>query len=200
MKTKNLIIVTGIFFLTIACQETNDLEKKRAELKEKKSQLNELRTEITTLENEIATLDPEFAKANRKATLVSTLPVNMTHFESYLEISGSVESRKNVDITAETIGNIERIYVDKGQFVKSGQLLIKLENDVLKRNLEELQTSYELAKTMFERQSNLWAKKIGTEVQYLEAKKQERIAGKPDKDIGNPDQQNIHQGSFQRNC
>ena len=34
-----------------------------------------------TLENEIAVMDPEFAKSNRKATIVTTLPVDKTNFE-----------------------------------------------------------------------------------------------------------------------
>ncbi len=169
MKIRNLLVLI-IIILAGACQQSDDLEKKRSKLKEKKSELNALRVEITALENEIASLDPQFARANRRATLVSTLPVEKKHFVSYLEISGSVESRKNVDVSAEISGTIQGIYADQGQFVKAGQLLVKLEDDVLRRNLKELETSYELAKTMFERQSNLWDKKIGTEVQYLEAK------------------------------
>jgi len=130
----------------------------------------ELKESISELEKEIAALDPEFAKANRKATLITTLPVVNTHFESFIEVSGSVESRKNVVISAETPGLIEKIYVVEGEYVRRGQTLIKLNNDILMSSYEELKTNYELASTMYERQSNLWEQKIGTEVQYLEAK------------------------------
>ena len=73
-------------------------------------------------------------------------------------------------ISAETPGLIEKIYVVEGEFVRRGQTLIKLNNDLLLKSFEELKTNYELAATMYERQSNLWDQKIGTEVQYLEAK------------------------------
>lgn len=170
MELKKIIALVLILWVVQACQPTSELDKKRAELKKKKSELNEIRTEIASLESEISAMDPEFAKVNRKSTLVSIVPVEKQDFKSYVEISGSVESRKNVDITAETIGTIEEIHVDEGEYVKQGQLLVQLENEILRTNLAELKTSYELARTMFERQSNLWEKKIGTEVQYLEAK------------------------------
>jgi len=170
MDIKKIIALFLVLWVVQACQSTSELDKKRAELKKKKSELNDIRSEIASLESEISAMDPEFAKANRKSTLVSVIPVERNDFKSYVEISGSVESRKNVDITAETVGTIEEIHVDEGQYVKRGQLLVLLENEILRTNLAELKTSYELANTMYERQSNLWEKKIGTEVQYLEAK------------------------------
>jgi RND family efflux transporter MFP subunit len=170
MDIKKIILILTSGLLINACDQASDLDKKRAELEKKKTELNEIREQISALESEISAMDPEFARANRKSTLVSVIPVEKKDFRSYLEVSGSVESRKNVDITAETVGVIEKIHVDEGQYVRQGQLLVQLENEILRKNLAELQTSYDLANTMFERQSNLWDKKIGTEVQYLESK------------------------------
>ena len=154
----------------VSCQNSSSLDEKKAELKTQKAEMAKLKKSISQLEKEIAELDPEFAKANRKATLITTIPVKSGHFESFIEVSGSVESRRNVVISAETPGLIEKIYVVEGEAVRAGQTLIRLNNEILVRSFEELQTSYELAKTMYERQSNLWEQKIGTEMQYLEAK------------------------------
>jgi len=170
MDIKNIFVFFAAVIIINACEQPSELDKKRAELKKKKSELHEIRSQIASLEDEISALDPEFAKANRKSTLVSVIPVEKKDFKSFVEVSGSVESRKNVDITAESAGNIEKIHIAEGQYVKRGQLLIQLENEILRRTLTELKTSYDLANTMFERQSNLWDKNIGTEVQYLEAK------------------------------
>lgn len=159
-----------LVLLAFACQQSTQLEDKMVELEQKKAELADLKESIRQLENEISEMDPEFAKANRKATLITTIPVENQHFESYIEVSGSVESRKNVLISAETPGLIEKIYISEGQSVKAGQTLIKLDNEILMRSYEELKTNYDLAKTMYERQSNLWEQKIGTEVQYLEAR------------------------------
>ena len=162
------ILTAGL--LVISCQNSTTLDEKKAELKTKKAELADLKNSISQLEQEIADLDPEFAKANRRATLISTIPVTNGHFESFIEVSGSVESRRNVVISAETPGLIEKIYVVEGEAVRAGQTLIRLNNEILMRSYEELKTSYELAKTMYERQSNLWEQQIGTEMQYLEAK------------------------------
>jgi RND family efflux transporter MFP subunit len=170
MKIRKLLIAILSIFIISACEMPSELDRKMAALKKKKTELAKLKASISDLEEEIAELDPEFAKANRKATLVTTISVVNQDFESFIEVSGSVESRKNVVISAETPGLIEEIYITEGESVKAGQTLIKLNNDILMRSYEELKTNYELAKTMYERQSNLWKQKIGTEVQYLEAK------------------------------
>jgi RND family efflux transporter MFP subunit len=154
----------------LSCAEQTDLDSKLAELKEKKTALSTLKTEIDQLESEIAEMDPEFARMNRRSTLISTLPVEKKDFIHYVEVSGAIESRKNVTITAETVGTIEEILVSEGQYVRAGQIMMKLENSVLRNTYDEVKTSYELAKTLFEKQENLWKQNIGSEVQYLETK------------------------------
>lgn len=170
MKFNKTLSILFAGLLIASCQSSSTLDEKKAELKAKRTEMADLKNSISQLEQEIADMDPEFAKANRKATLINTIPVTSGHFESFIEVNGSVESRKNVVISAETPGLIEKIYVVEGEAVRAGQTLIRLNNEILMRSYEELQTSYELAKTMYERQSNLWEQKIGTEVQYLEAK------------------------------
>ncbi len=170
MKFNKTLSILFAGFLIASCQNSSTLDEKKAELKAKRTEMADLKNSISQLEQEIADMDPEFAKTNRKATLINTVPVTSGHFESFIEVNGSVESRKNVVISAETPGLIEKIYVVEGEAVRAGQTLIRLNNEILMRSYEELQTSYELAKTMYERQSNLWDQKIGTEMQYLEAK------------------------------
>src|SRR5210317_1101509 len=161
MKFNRILTIIFAGLMVASCQNSSSLDAKMAELKEKKAELAALKSSISQLEQEIADMDPEFAKANRKATLINTIPVKSGHFESFIEVNGSVESRKNVVISAETQGLIEKIYVVEGEAVRAGQTLIRLDNEILMSNYEELKTSYELARTMFERQSNLWAQKIG---------------------------------------
>jgi RND family efflux transporter MFP subunit len=170
MKNKGFILLVFTTMLLVACTEQADLEKKLAELKAKKTEMSNLKVEIEQLETEIAALDPEFARMNRKATLISTMKIEKKDFVHYVEVSGAIESRKNVTITAETIGTIEEILVNEGQFVRTGQVLIKLENASLMNSYDEVKTSYELAKTVYEKQENLWKQNIGSEVQYLESK------------------------------
>lgn len=67
-------------------------------------------------------------------------------------------------------GRILSIPVREGDYVKRGQIIARLDGESANRQLAELQTSLDLAKTVFERQDRLWKQNIGSEIQYLEAK------------------------------
>ncbi len=167
---KNIIIILIALVAFGSCQLKDEAEKKKEKLKDKKEELQELKEDIAELEKEIASLDPEYARKNRKATLITALPVEKNVFTHYLEISGTVDSKSNVIVSAENMGTILSIYVTEGDRVNAGQLLVSMDTELFKRALAQLEAQYELAKTMYEKQANLWEKNIGTEVQYLEAK------------------------------
>ena len=67
-------------------------------------------------------------------------------------------------------GRIKKIYVNEGQRVKRGQLLVSLNTDVTESTIQEVKTSLELTKKLYDKQKSLWEQKIGSEMQYLEAK------------------------------
>jgi RND family efflux transporter MFP subunit len=67
-------------------------------------------------------------------------------------------------------GIVTAVYVKEGSPVKKGQVLAELDAQVLKQSLEEVNTQLALATSIFQKQSALWEKKIGSEVQYLQAK------------------------------
>lgn len=170
MKTINIIAIGILTIFLNACQKPDPLEAKKQKLTKKKTEMHALKAQITELEKEIAILDPDFGKQNRKATLITTINLKRTDFEHYVEISGAVKSRRNVLISAENMGNVDRILVKEGAEVKKGQLIISMDVELFQKNLDQLETEYTLANTMYEKQSNLWKQNIGTEVQYLETK------------------------------
>ena len=170
MKT-NIWTIFGLSIAFLwACEQKDPIQEKKDELKSKKTELQKLKIAITDLEKEISALDPDFAKNNRKATLITTRKVETRKFEHYVEVSGAVKSRKNVLISAENMGNVNNILAKEGNEVRTGQLIINMDTELYQRNLDQLETEYTLAKTMFEKQNNLWKQNIGTEVQFLEAK------------------------------
>jgi membrane fusion protein, multidrug efflux system len=171
MKSLQLLTLVAVLFAGVSCGEApSDIEAKKSELSEYNNELRELKAKITTLEKEIAQMDPEFGKENTNAILVATMPVPTKDFFHMTEVRGWVASHKNVMMSAETMGKVQAIQVTEGQKVSKGQVLLTLDADIIRSNISEVQTSLELAKTLFERQSKLWEQKIGTEVQYLEAK------------------------------
>lgn len=154
----------------IACGGTDSgLDGKKAELKEYREELKELKSKISSLEKEIGAEEPNGASRD-KATLVTTEPVPTKTFRHFLEVRGSVTSDRNISISAEAPAMVERVLVQEGERVKKGQVLARQDAETSRRGLEELQTSLELATTRFERQKKLWDQKIGTEIQFLEAK------------------------------
>jgi RND family efflux transporter MFP subunit len=62
--------------------------------------------------------------------------------------------------------------VKAGQKVSKGQILGRVDDAGLSQQLASLENQYALAKTTFERQKNLWDKKIGSEIQFLNAQTQ----------------------------
>lgn len=150
--------------------EDGDVEAKIAQLNDLKGQVNEINTQIKDLEKEISALDPAFAKANKKSILITTAAVREGNFEHFVELTGSVLSKKNVSISAETLGTIREIPAMEGMRVGKGQVLAKIDAESIERNIDELQNSLDLAETLFEKQKRLWEQQIGTEIQYLEAK------------------------------
>ncbi len=161
-----------VFVALYACSssESNDITGKKKELEQARKELAQLNKKIRDLEKEISAVDPDFARQLRRAVPVSVITAEKTSFVHKIEVRGSVESRTNVVINAQTAGEVKKVYVREGQYVTAGQLLISLDTDVLKNTLAELESSYQLARETYERQARLWQQKVGTEMQYLQAK------------------------------
>ena len=169
--SNSLSLVWPVALVTLlACGDSgDDLAAKKNELDSYRSELKELKTKIASLEEEIAAEDPSAVNQD-KATLVTTMAVPTKTFRHYLEVRGSVTSEKNVLVSARVPAVVERVVVQEGDRVRKGQVLLVQDAKTIRRSIDELRTSLELATTRFERQKNLWDKKIGTEIQYLEAK------------------------------
>lgn len=101
---------------------------------------------------------------------VSLTTLKPTAFSHYFVATGELESVEEAFISAEVAGLIVDIYVKDGDKVKKGQLLAKLNTDVIERNIIEVQSQLDLAETIFAKQTTLWEQNIGSERQYLEAK------------------------------
>lgn len=144
----------------------NTLPEMREALREKQAELRELSQEIEQLEIAIAINDPTAVRA----ALVTTETVEATDFEHFVSIQGSVTAEDLVAAVAETSGRVLRLTVKEGDVVRRGQLIATIDVEAIEKQIEELETSLSLARTVFERQGRLWEQKIGSELQYLEAK------------------------------
>jgi len=171
---KSLLTYVSLLLLSfgVASCAGDDLDAKKAELESLKSQLTEITEQIKTLEEALSAADPAFAAAAKKSLLITTVAARKGEFTHFLEVTGSVLSKKNVNISAETVGRILEIPAVEGMRVSKGQVLAKIDAESIQRSVEEMENSLSLAKTVFEKQERLWNQKIGTEIQYLQAKSQ----------------------------
>ncbi|MBN4065984.1 efflux RND transporter periplasmic adaptor subunit [Candidatus Amoebophilus asiaticus] len=140
--------------------------------------VDRLNDQIRGLNKEIAELDTT-RKNNHRERVVSTKKLTRGTFWHYFEVQGTVQADKNILIAPETAGVVKKIKVVEGQRVRAGQTLMILDADVIQQSINEIKTMMDLANDLFERQQKLWDQKIGSEVQYLEAKnKKESLQNK----------------------
>lgn len=140
---------------------------------DKAAQLEELKLKKVALDKEIAALEKEVGGSDSnkvKSKEVAIVEVATRKFDHYVQTQGNVESEDNVLVSAKSMGIITQVFVNEGQSVSKGQTLAQIDNAITVRTMEEVKSSLELAKTVYERQKNLWDQKIGTEVQFLQAK------------------------------
>jgi RND family efflux transporter MFP subunit len=157
--TLQLLIIA--MTLAVSCAETD----KRARLEALKQQQSEIKQEIALLEKEL-----EKEGGYTKANPVATTEMNTETFVHKIEVQAKVEGDQNVSVSPSMPGNISMIHVKVGDRVSEGTLLAELDNGVLEKTLGELQSQREFAAVLYEKQKSLWDQKIGTEVQFLQAK------------------------------
>ncbi|MEP3838362.1 MAG: efflux RND transporter periplasmic adaptor subunit [Algibacter sp.] len=144
---------------------TNDLELIRTKKSELEISAQEISEKLKQLEQSIKSLDPQ-----EKIPLITTFHAKEAVFNHFVELQGNVNTKQNLVIYPEFSGVLTQVYVKEGQKVSKGQMLAKIDDGGLSQQLSQLKIQTALAKTTFERQERLWNQKIGSELQYLQAK------------------------------
>jgi RND family efflux transporter MFP subunit len=105
-----------------------------------------------------------------KVTDVRIMTLAPTEFIDYIEVTGKVNAEVTSTVSAEEAGVIERYLKDKGDLVKKGEEVVRLESKVLQASADEANASYLLSKATYERQANLYQDNVISEQQYLQHK------------------------------
>ncbi len=168
MKNLSLFLVTLLFFMA-SCGNEN--------IPKTEQQIISYQKQVTAINKKIDRLQQKLNKKNKNKVITTGRKVTVnvrklqpTVFNHFFDASAEVESVHEAYISPEVNGQIEKIFVTAGDRVKKGQLLAQLNSDIMQDNIRELKTSLELASYTYERQKLLWKKKIGSELQYLQAK------------------------------
>jgi len=146
--------------------KATDLKVKLEQLKKDKSKLD---ADIRKLEDDIAKADP--GAAANKALLVGVTPVTQQDFVHFIELQGRVDADNSVIVMPRGMpAQVKEVHVKRGDNVKKGQLLLKLDDAIMLEQLSGLKTQLAYAENIYNRQKNLWDQGIGTEVQLISAK------------------------------
>ena len=182
---KKLIQISIALFATVlivSCDsskkdDASGINDKKAALEKLKSTKAKNEAKIAKLQAELEKLDSNTANA-AKIKLVGIATVTTQDFKHYIDLQGKVDA-ENISYISPRMGpaQVKAVYVSQGQTVKKGQLLLKLDDAIMRQSvtaatqqLEGIKTQLGYAKNIYQRQKNLWDQGIGTEVQLITAK------------------------------
>ncbi len=165
----SILLMSLMVFVTVSCgkKEDNSLAGKKTQLATLQKEASTLTDKIQKLQSEIDKLEPN---KEQKVKTVSVSPIITENFQHFVEATGRLEAENNVFVSPQTGGALTRVFVKIGDYVTKGQKIATIDNSILRNSMQEVEIQLETAKTIFERQKNLWDQKIGTEVQYIQAK------------------------------
>jgi len=89
---------------------------------------------------------------------------------TYQEFTANLEGQQNVEIRPKVSGFIQKIYIDEGQVVKKGQILFKLETQMLNQDASAAKAMVQAAQVEVDRLIPLVDRNIISNVQLAAAK------------------------------
>ena len=106
-----------------------------------------------------------------RAVNVEVQEVRPGGFTEMLGVTGVVKANRDVVVSAEESGRVTQVLVDKGASVRTGQPLIRIDDEVLRTQLDQARAVAELARETYERRKRLWEEdKVGSELAYLQSR------------------------------
>ena len=144
---------------------TNDVVKISSKKIEIDTELERLTTSLNKLNSKLNSLNKD-----KNTPLITTFKAQEQVFDHFIELQGNVQTKQNVLVYPEMPGILKKVFVKEGQQVVKDQLLAIIDDGGLSQQVLLLEANEQLAKTTFERQKRLWDQKIGSEMQFLQAK------------------------------
>ena len=165
MKKGKYLALLGIGLMLAACGPPSE----EAQLARMEMQRDALIEKIETLKAEIALK----ARPDQKPEKIMDVRISLLEkelFQHFIQVQGMIESDNNILVAPMASGIVKKIHATAGEKVTKGQLLAELDGSILESSIAEVENGLKLAKTIFERQQRLWDKKIGSEIEFLQAK------------------------------
>jgi membrane fusion protein, multidrug efflux system len=155
-----LIGIVLLSFVAASCgsskkDKAGNLNDKKAELQKLKGEQAKLTEQISILEKEIAKID---TTAVAKPKLVAVTTIAPQNFEHFIELQGKVDAT-NISYVSPPNGQggvVTALYVREGQSVRKGQVIAKLDDQLIRQQIAPLRVQLESAEDTYRRTKNLW--------------------------------------------
>ncbi|RYD59536.1 MAG: efflux RND transporter periplasmic adaptor subunit [Sphingobacteriales bacterium] len=161
MKRAVYLLITSAILASCGGEGGGNDQEKLAKLKKDRMEID---VKIRDLEAKAGKTGPQ------KATPVSVMELQPQAFSAFIEVQSQITGDENVNATPQMPGVVTRVLVKPGQRVGKGQTLATLDAAAVEQQIRAMDPNIALAKAIYEKQQKLWAQKIGTEVQLLQAK------------------------------
>ena len=165
VRIKNLIFLATALSILAACGGGAGGDK-AAQLASLKSEKAALETKIAALEKELNAGKP----TERKVKIVGVEPLESGVFKHFIDLQGKIDADQSQQITSKMPGTLKRVLINVGDNVSTGQLVAELDGEAMQTQLTEMRRQLTFATDLYNRQKGLWDQKIGSEVQFLQAK------------------------------
>jgi RND family efflux transporter MFP subunit len=171
-------IIGLVLFSFIATSCGSSKKDKAGELNDKKAELQKLKVEQAKLTDKITVLEKDIAKldtaAVAKPKLVAVATVDPQNFEHFIDLQGKVDAT-NIAYVAPPNGQggiVKALYVTQGQSVRKGQLLARLDDQLVRQQVDPLRVQLSAAEDTYRRTKNLFDQGVGTYQNVLNAQTQ----------------------------
>lgn len=117
------------------------------------------------------TEDAEASEAFVRVINVEVAEVGTETFVEEIRLTSVAMANQDVMLEAEESGAITELYVDRGDVVRQGAPIAKIDDRILQAQVTQARAAHELAQATWERRKRLWEEdQVGSEIAYLEAR------------------------------
>jgi membrane fusion protein (multidrug efflux system) len=115
--------------------------------------------------------DKENSAQNEEPSVyVKTEPLKLVSFVDNIYVLGTAKAFQHANLSSDEGGKIKKFVNDKGSYVKKGDVIVTIDNDVLKATLDVAFAQYQRAESTYVRQEIVYKQQVTSELTYLNSK------------------------------
>lgn len=110
--------------------------------------------------------EPAVIQGGGRIVPVEVTKIEPVPFTETLSLMGTVKAIDDITLSAEEGGTLKNWVYDKGQYVRAGDTIAYLKDDVLKATFASAMAQYQTAQLNYEKQQNVYREQAVSEVQF----------------------------------